>query len=195
MLSQNKKTFSNQAELYEALLTKDENAYYHIYSELLGKFKNWVYLHNGNEMDAEDAFQKGLINFFLNLKSKKYELFENVKITTVIFDYCKKIWLNEVASSRFKTNSSLLPDFNPSNDIDIQKDLERLETVNKVRLALTHLKQDCKNMVEWFYIDELSLKEIAIKMNMKETSAKQKRYDCTEKLKGIFSNKHLFPTK
>lgn len=134
-------------------------------------------------MDAEDAFQKGLMNFLLNLETGKYQYQSSTKVTTVIFDYCKKVWLNELQSARVKRNTGINESIDPADNFDIEADLERGEIIKIVNTALNKLKDDCRNMIEWFYIDELPLKEIAEKLGMKETSTKQKRYDCTEKLK------------
>ncbi|MBB5282615.1 RNA polymerase sigma factor (sigma-70 family) [Rhabdobacter roseus] len=184
MSSPNLNTFT-QSELYDALKMRQAWAYDHLYRELKNPFQYWVVRNNGSEMDAEDAFHKGLLNFLLNIETGKYQFQENAKITTVIFDYCKKVWLNELASSRLKTRTSLPDAYDPVHDTDLQKDLERHELVAQVRAALAHLKAECRQLIEWFYMDDLSLREIAEKLGMKESSTKQKRYDCTEKLKQL----------
>ena len=175
-----------QLELYEALIQRKEWAYDHLYHELSGTFTHWVGRNNGSNMDAEDAFQKGLLNFLLNVETGKYQFQENTKITTVVFDYCKKVWLNELASSRLAMRATMPASYNPANDTDLQKDIERGELITQVRAALHQLKGDCRQLITWFYIDNFSLREIAEKLKMKESSTKQKRYDCTEKLKQIF---------
>lgn len=175
-----------QLELYEALIQRKEWAYDHLYHELSGTFTHWVGRNNGSNMDAEDAFQKGLLNFLLNVETGKYQFQENTKITTVVFDYCKKVWLNELASSRLAMRATMPASYNPANDTDLQKDIERGELITQVRAALHQLKGDCRQLITWFYIDNFSLREIAEKLGMKESSTKQKRYDCTEKLKQIF---------
>ncbi len=175
----------SQSELYEALKKRQGWAYDYVYAELSQSFRYWVERNSGTDMDAEDAFHKGLLNFLLNLETGKYEFRENAKITTVVFDYCKKVWLNELASSRLKKRSTMPDAYDPVDDVDLQKDLERGETIAQVRQALNQLKTDCRKLIEYFYFDELSLKEIAQKLGMKESSTKQKRYDCTEKLKQL----------
>jgi RNA polymerase sigma factor (sigma-70 family) len=175
-----------QSELYEALMLRKEWAYDYLYHELSGTFTHWVGRNNGSEMDAEDAFQKGLLNFLLNLETGRYQFQENAKITTVVFDYCKKVWLNELTSSRLATRATMPDAYNPANDTDLQNDLERGELITQVRAALHQLKGECRQLIEWFYIDDFSLREIAEKLGMKESSTKQKRYDCTEKLKQIY---------
>lgn len=175
----------SQFDLYEALKRRRDWAYDHVYAELSPAFRYWVERNSGTEMDAEDAFHKGLMNFYLNLETNKYQFREGVKITTVIFDYCKKVWLNELKSSRVRTRKVMPDAYDPADDTDLQRDLERGEIIKQVRASLSQLKADCRQMIEFFYIEELTLKEIAKKMGLKEASTKQKRYDCTEKLKQL----------
>ena len=184
-------TFNSQFELYQALNSEHQTvqgtAFDFIYKEIFGSFSNWVYKNNGSVMDAEDTFQQGVLNFYLNLKSNKYIFHEGTKITTIIFQYAKMVWLNELESGRLKTKTKM-PDF--YDEIDIapipQEDLERLDIIKYVNLGLEELKEDCQKVVKWFYIDELSIRQIAEKLEMQENSTKQKRFDCTQKLKSIF---------
>lgn len=184
-------TFTNQFELYRDLSNDNQavqgRAFDYIYKEIFGSFSNWVYKNNGSIMDAEDAFQKGLLNFYLNLKTNKYIFQESTKITTIIFQYAKMVWLNELESSRLKTKTKL-PDF--YDEIDVapisQENLERLDIVKYVNIGLRELKEDCQKVIKWFYIEELPIREIAEKLGMQETSTKQKRFDCTQKLKSIY---------
>ena len=178
--------YQSQTDLYQALLLRDNKAYTYLYKQLLGTFKHWVANNSGSEMDAEDAFQKGLMNFLLNLETGKYQLQENTKITTVIFDYCKKVWINELNSKRVQSQVKIADNYDVASDANLQKDLEREETISAVRKAVEQLKKDCQSMIEWFYFEDLSLKEIAEKFGMKENSTKQKRFDCTEKLKSFY---------
>jgi RNA polymerase sigma factor (sigma-70 family) len=184
-------TFTNQFELYQALSSNNQavqgRAFDYIYQEIFGSFSNWVYKNNGSTIDAEDAFQQGLLNFYLNLKSNKYIYQEGTKITTIVFQYAKMVWINELNSGRLKTKTQM-PDFYDETDVEPipQEQLERLEIIKFVNKCLEELKEDCLKVVKWFYIEEFSIKEIAEKLGMQETSTKQKRYDCTQKLKSIY---------
>lgn len=175
----------SQFDLFKALKERQEWAYDFLYQELASPFSYWVTRNSGTEMDAEDAFQKGLINFLLNLETGRYQFQQNAKITTVVFEYCKRVWLNELNSSRIKTRTTMPDAYDPAQDKDLQEDLEREEIITQVRQALSQLKKDCRQLIEWFYMEEFSLREIADKLGMKESSTKQKRYDCTEHLKKL----------
>ncbi len=178
--------FDDNQTLYNALRQRNDRAYDFLYDRLAEPFSHWVFTHNGSEADAEDAFQKGLLNFLLNLESGRYQFQASARVTTVLFDYCKKVWLNELQSARMKTSVALPEYLDFADDRDLLADLERTERVTTIRKALDQLKDDCRQVLHWFYLDELSLREIAEKAGLKESSAKAKRYDCAEKLKAHY---------
>lgn len=178
--------FDTDRVLFEGLRDGDARAYDWLYAHLYPSFRFWVGGNNGTVADAEDAFQKGLINFLLNLESGRYEYRSGTKVTTVIFDYCKKVWLTELDSARVRRHAAMPAQVDTPGTDDAVQDLVRGETVEAVRQALGQLRDGCRQLMQWFYVDELSLREIAERLSLKETSVKSKRYECTEQLKRIY---------
>ncbi len=180
-------TFATDQDLYDALSRRDERAYQYLYAESYPSFRYWVTRNSGSDMDAEDAFQKGLLSFLLNVETGKYQLQAGTRVTTVVFEYCKRVWQTELKSARFR-NRAIMPDTigESADTTDVVQDLERLEVVNAVRQSLEQLKDECRKLIEWFYVDELSLREIAERLGIKESSARSKRYQCAEKLKAFY---------
>ncbi|MFD2937113.1 RNA polymerase sigma factor [Spirosoma flavum] len=178
--------YPTDQDLYDALSRREERAYQFLYAESFPSFRYWVSTNSGSEMDAEDAFQKGLLNFMLNIETGKYQFQAGARVTTIVFDYCKLVWMTELRSARLRTRG-LMPDTIDTVDTaDVVRDLVRMDIVNAVRQSLNQLKDECRKLIEWFYIDDLSLREIAERLGMKESSVKSKRYDCAEKLKAFY---------
>ncbi len=178
--------YSTEQDFYNALSRRDERAYQLLYAELFPSFRYWVLTNSGLEMDAQDAFQKGLMSFLLNLETGSYQLQASTRITTVVFEYCKRVWLTELKSARLRTRATMSDTIDVVDTADVVKDLERMDIVDAVRQSLGQLKDECRRLIEWFYVDELSLREIAERLGMKESSVKSKRYDCAEKLKTFY---------
>lgn len=178
--------YPTDRDFYEALSRRENRAYTHLYANLYPSFQHWVTTNSGTEQDAEDAFNTGILSFLLNVETGKYQFQENARITTVAFDYCKRVWQTELKSARFRRQSTWPDDFDAVDTTDIEKDLERIDIVEAVRQSLHQLKGECQKVIEWFYVDDLPLREIAERLGMKETSVKSKRYDCTEKLKTFY---------
>ncbi len=178
--------YSTDRDLYDALSRRDERAYQFLYAESYPSFLYWVLRNSGSEMDAEDAFQKGLLNFLLNVETGKYQYQAGTRVTTVLFEYCKFVWFTELKSARLRTRTSMPDGIDTVDTADVVKDLERMDVVNAVRQSLGQLKDECRKLLDWFYVEEISLREIAERLGMKESSVKSKRYDCAEKLKAFY---------
>lgn len=179
-------SYPTDQDFYDALSRRDEKAYQYLYAESYPSFRYWMLNNSASEMDAEDAFQKGMLSLLLNIETGAYQFQTGTRVTTVVFDYCKRVWLTELKSARLRTLGAMPDVVLTADTADVVEDLERLETVVLVRQALSHLKADCRQLIELFYVDDLSLREIAERMGMKESSARSKRYSCAEKLKAFY---------
>ena len=179
-------SYAVDQDLYDALSQREERAYQYLYAESFPSFRYRMLNNSASEMDAEDAFQKGMLSFLLNIETEKYQFQPGTRVTTVVFEYCKRVWLTELKSARLRTRGAMPDVVQIADTADVVEDLERLEIVKTVRESLDQLKNDCRQLIEWFYVDELSLREIAERLGMKESSARSKRYSCAEKLKAFY---------
>lgn len=186
MLPQNVLPYPTDQDLYRALSQRDERAYSYLYTESFPSFRYWMLNNSASEMDAEDAFQKGMLSFLLNVETGRYQFQPGTRVTTVVFEYCKRVWLTELKSARLRMRGAMPDVVDTADTADVVEDLERLDIVSLVRASLGQLKGDCRQLIEWFYVDDLSLRDIAERMGMKESSARSKRYSCAEKLKAIY---------
>ena len=70
-----------------------------------------------NSQDAEDAFQKGLLNLLLNIETGTYQLQTGTRITTVAFEYCKRVWLTELKSARLRHRGAMPEHLDPADPV------------------------------------------------------------------------------
>lgn len=178
--------YTTEKELYDALSRREDRAYQYLYTDVFPSFQHWVLTNSGSAMDAEDSFQKGLLNFLLNIETGKYQLQAGTRITTVAFEYCKRVWLTELRSARLRHRGTMPERIDVVDSTDVVQDLERMDVVRTVQQSLQQLKDDCRKLLEWFYVEEISLREIAERLDMKEESVKSKRYQCAEKWKAFY---------
>lgn len=186
MLHKRASPYATDEALYDALSQRDERAYQYLYSESFPSFQYWMLNNSASEMDAEDAFQKGILSFLLNIETGRYQFQPQTRVTTVLFEYCKRVWLTELKSARLQKRGTMPDEVLTADTTDIVEDLERLTIVDTVRQSLGQLTGDCRQLIEWFYIEELSLRDIADRLGLKESSARSKRYVCAEKLKAFY---------
>lgn len=178
------KEFDSGFTLYYALYDRRDDAYDYVYQKVYPRFSKWVKWNNGNEEDAHDVLVDELVKFGLDVETNKYPPMESRVILDRIKFYCKRKWKSQLVSARLKKRGEMAEE--PIDTTDLQKDLEWADMVEHLKKALGKLKADCRQLLEWFYIDDLSQREIAQMLNMEETSVKQKKYNCFKELRSLF---------
>ena len=63
---------------------------------------------------------------------------------------------------------------------------ERIWIFKKLNRSFSLLAEDCQKVLQWFYVEDWSLKQIAESLKMSEVSATVKRFKCAKYLKEKF---------
>ncbi len=174
--------YSDEA-IIEGLRLRSDFIIKYIYQELFPTIKYLVIKNSGNEEDAEDIFQDGLIVIFKKIKENQLELTSSFR--TYLYSVCRNLWLQKL--SRRKQFSREFSDIETFVELP-DKVMEEIydDEVEKYRLYQQHfltLNDDCQKVLLLF-MKKLSLKEIAVEMGYKtEKYAKTRKYLCKEELK------------
>lgn len=151
--------------------------------------------------EARDLLQECLAIFLTKIRDGSYVYQEGVRITT----YFHRIYINQWKKSlesksrrkevpleiRLEHDEDETDDLRPLTSIPDQvmesyDDDERSWIFRKLDRAFGLLGEDCRKMLQWFYVEERSLREIAAELNMTENSAAVKRFKCAKYLKDKF---------
>ncbi|NTW26125.1 MAG: sigma-70 family RNA polymerase sigma factor [Lentimicrobium sp.] len=174
--------YSDEA-IIEGLRLRSDFIIKYIYQELFPTIKYLVIKNSGNEEDAEDIFQDGLIVIFKKIKENQLELTSSFR--TYLYSVCRNLWLQKL--SRRKQFSREFSDIETFVELP-DKVMEEIydDEVEKYRLYQQHfltLNDDCQKVLLLF-MKKLSLREIAVEMGYKtEKYAKTRKYLCKEELK------------
>jgi len=182
------KTFT-QSELYNALRSDHERergqAYDYLYKNVYPLFSGWARKQGGTQEEMEDAFQDGLLSFMTDIRNGKYVLMEQARIESVVFNYTKRKFLNSVSRVHRNTGTSI-ESFYHLIDPNAQNPLAALEEKSVmwiVERCLEALGKKCREILTSFYIEELSLREMAELSGSTEGSMKVERFNCMKKLR------------
>lgn len=163
----------NDREIVEALLTRDprevNEATRQLYHQHHKMITHFVSTRGGSKLDAEDLFQDVVISFLHNVWSENFELRPSVKLSTYLVEIAKKQWLKKIRSRGNSGNreQAYLKDYT-SLTPDDPDPLQTLITEEEDRWSLKifqKLSADAQLLLKAFYLDKLSLKEIAAKLN------------------------------
>lgn len=143
--------------------------------------RKWVMANNGDSEDADEVLQESFVRLLEILYKKKMEFTSTV--CAFLFKVAKHVWLDELKrKGRFQPiDSEPQPDPEMEQLALLFEEEKQLDILWK---CFGKLSQNCQDIIWDFYINKLSMEEIAKKQGHKdEKVSKQRKYVCMEKLK------------
>ena len=135
----------------------------------------------GTEEEAKDVYQNAVIIFWQKARSGNLKL--TSKMSTFIYAIAQNLWLKEL--DRKKRLSYTEKDYGELVDMEIA------EREKIIAHCLSQLDVKCRKILMYHYFDEMSTREIAMKLKMANSnSAKTQKYKCKEKLAGLVKTQY-----
>jgi len=178
-------SFPTDREVVLGILNNSEEALNKLYKGYFPMVLQFILNNNGDEDDAKDVYQEGIIVLYNKIKSGNFEL--SSKLKTYIYSVCRRIWLKKLSQNSRKTNE--LSDFDDivSVEIDLEEHEAQDQRFEKMQSALLNLGEPCKTIIQDFYINNLSMQDICEKFGYTNTdNAKTQKYKCLQRLKKLF---------
>jgi RNA polymerase sigma factor (sigma-70 family) len=172
-------------EVVLGILNNSEEALNKLYTGYFPMILQFILNNNGDEDDAKDVYQEGIIVLYNKIRSGNFEL--SSKLKTYIYSVCRRIWLKKLSQQSKK--SSDVTDFDDliSVEEDVEQHEEKDRQFDKMQSALLHLGEPCKTIIQDFYINNLSMQDICEKFGYTNTdNAKTQKYKCLQRLKKLF---------
>ncbi|MEA3505707.1 MAG: sigma-70 family RNA polymerase sigma factor [Bacteroidota bacterium] len=156
----------------------------HFYKTRFPAVKKMVIKNSGDEFEAEDVFQEGILAIYDKVRKGKY--IDMNAFDAFFFVICRRIWLNKLG--RQKSKEVLTPKFHEYS-LGLEDNIvEGLIDEDFLRNGLYHhyfleLSEQCQELLR-LYSRKASYKEIADEMGFKSAGyAKARKFDCKEFLK------------
>lgn len=177
----------HQSQLIVAIKTNDSVALKALYISNYPKIESLVLSNSGSKEDAKDIYQEAFIAVWNNIKNNTFIPTNETAIQGYLYTIAKNKWMDVIKSSRFKKTKSAFNDTvlnNKSEDVnDLNQDDSENKKLSLAMEAFKNLGQPCKQLLSTFYFDKKSLKDIASELRIEETTARNKKYRCMEKLR------------
>lgn len=143
--------------------------------------RQMILQNSGNRHDAEDIYQETLIILCRKVKEKDFQLTSGLK--TFLFAISRLQWMNELRKRKKDVSISL--DMTSEKETDVEKlssYIREEEQFKKAESALMKLGDKCKKLLQLFYAQKKTFKEIADALDFSnEKIAKNQKYRCMEK--------------
>jgi RNA polymerase sigma factor (sigma-70 family) len=171
-------------ELVEAIRDKNmrEEAIRQLYQEHAEITRSFIKGKGGTEQDADDIFQETVISFIEVIQKGKFR--QESSIRTFLISISKHLWYNEIRRRQRAGNRENLyesgKDTEESNAGDLIQDRELKKQLSQLLITLG---TSCRKILELFYYENLSMKEIVLQMHYEnEQVVRNKKYKCLQQL-------------
>jgi len=176
-------TTKRNNELIISFKRNDEAVLKNIYLKVYPKVKLYILKNKGSEELAKDIYQEAFIACWKNIKDDKIEHHENME--AYLFTISKNKWIDYLRSANFKKTVSI-DSINPLFDDEADEIYDETETQGKCMLqAFRQLNENCRRILNLYYYERLSMKEISVKLGIDSASARNKKYRCMEQLRSF----------
>ncbi len=174
----------SDAELEEAIREKNllEQAIRQLYQQHAEITRSFIMGKGGTAQDADDIFQETVIAFIDTVQKGKFR--QESGIRTFLISISKHLWYNEIRKRQRAENREKL--YESDREIEeegIGRIIQDRELKHQLNQMLQDLGDSCRKILELFYYENLSMKEIVSHMHYEnEQVVRNKKYKCLQQL-------------
>ncbi len=181
-----KENYRTDEQLLLALRNEDEKALGIVYKTHFPMVLHFIGNNNGTESEAKDIYQEAVMVLYENSKEEEFIL--TCKIKTYLYSVCRRLWLKRLAEKgRFVGKVEDFESFIAFEKDETENMEEREVQYSVMATSLSKLGEPCKTILEDFFVQGLSMLQIAEKMGYTNAdNAKNQKYKCLMRLKKIF---------
>lgn len=189
-----------KSDLLSGLVNGDKEQILLIYRKLFPKVLQFVLRNKGNQQDAEDVFQKSLLQFIARMKLR--DIPEIKSVEAYLFTINKNLWRRELNKNEWVTNTTLSEQdsenaqkiSNKSNQSTIQAyEEEAVAFLEQERWDLyincfERLSENCRKILAFFF-KKKPYSEFSEEFGYNsESVARQRVFKCKTKLSDIIKS-------
>lgn len=183
-----KKQFTDN-DFMVGLLNGNNDVLIALYKKYYNVVLKFILYNSGSAAAAQDIYQETIIVLFESVKKPGFEL--KCQLQTYIFSIAKRLWLKELKKNG---KTFLFKESEENNIVDVTEDLKEFDEkeadIEKMNKSLIDLGEPCSELIKDFYINKLSMEQIAEKFGYTNAdNAKTQKYKCLQRLKKCFFDK------
>lgn len=173
-------------ELLEGLRQGENNVVSYIYKSSFPSVLHLILTNSGTEDEAKDVFQEAVMVLYDKVLRDDFTL--RSKISTFLYAVCRRLWLKQLRKRDYTVD---IVERDRFELIEVEDDLinhrEKEIEFNKMHKAMSLLGEPCKTILNEFYLNNKSMKDICDLMGYTNTdNAKTQKYKCLQRLKKLF---------
>lgn len=180
--------FAVQKDVISAIKAGDNEVILDIYKQYRNEFIMWaVFRYDVTIEESKDIFQDIVVSFYQQVANGKVVNL-TCDLRTFLFQIGKFKLINFKKREQHRITYEEYSFITTAESIDTFAEREQQQYIDYTLTDyLSHLCDNCRKVIELFYLKELPLRDVARVLGYKtEDVAKKKRYECFKKLTAIY---------
>lgn len=177
-------------QFLHALIDGDTQKIDQLYQENFPTVRNFVIQNKGTLEDAEDIFQKALLQLAMRFKKEPFAIHSSFE--AYLFTVCKNLWRRELNKSKRQVTNQLRL-IQEDEGIDMALAILEQKRWELFQDNLRLLSENCQKILKLFFEKTSYAKMIQIMGYASETVARQRVFKCKSKLKQLVTADKRFP--
>lgn len=170
---------TDNSNYLKALLNNNSKVIKAIYENNFFKVRSFVMDNKGQQTDAEDIFQKALLQLAVRYKKEKFEITSSFE--AYLFTVCKNLWRRELNKVKIRVTKHDVLELKDENE-DIAMAVIEQKRWELFTECLELISENCKAVLK-LYFSKISYKDMVKKLNYNsETVARQRVFKCKNRL-------------
>ena len=151
----------------------------YVYRTCFPDVRKLILINGGNEHDAEDVFQEGLVKVYQKISTQGLQL--SCRFGTYLYSVCRFLWLQELEKRRYRRRESMAFEAMVDDETANERILENAQR-ELYEKHFKELSKECQKVLN-MYFQKASMEEICVVMGYKNVQiAKDKKYRCKKSL-------------
>lgn len=177
---------NHQENLVASIRANDTVVLQKLYVETYPNVEVHILKNSGTKDQAKDIFQEAVIALWRAANEDRFTAKSMDAAKGYLYTIAKNKWIDYLRSSRYKKEiSSEITMTNHTISDEEVEDTDYELKLQQSREAFKQLGASCKELLSKFYFEKMSLNEIASLLDLDAASARNKKYRCMQKLRGL----------
>jgi RNA polymerase sigma factor (sigma-70 family) len=160
----------------------DEKALGAFYRENFAKIAHLVLKNSGDEEDAKDVYQEGMMEVILQVRAAKLDQLES-KLSTYLYSICHHKWIDRL---RRRNKAVEVAWEDAEMGVVLEEEAEQMPYLQALEQVMGQIGDKCRELLQAFYYEKLPMTQIAWRLGFKDdNSAKSQKNKCMDKARDL----------
>lgn len=136
------------------------------------------------KVEAEDIFYKAIAAIFERITKEEDFKFQK-SFEAYLYQICRYIWKDIYSRKGYKNEIAIQDKEDFEADNDLIDAIVLAEKNQYIFDKIISMKENCRNILTYFYWKKMSLAEIGEKINLTKNAVKQQKFRCLKQFKEL----------